>query len=33
VGGAADRHVLGELAGLGSLLDPFPALARAAGAG
>ncbi len=33
VGGAADRHVLGELAGLGALLDPFPALARAAGAG
>jgi glutathione S-transferase len=32
VGGAADRHVLGELAGLGALLDPFPALARAAGA-
>ncbi|HLK12732.1 MAG TPA: glutathione S-transferase family protein [Candidatus Binatia bacterium] len=29
-GGAADRHVLGELAGLGPLLDPFPAVSRAA---
>jgi Glutathione S-transferase, C-terminal domain len=30
VGGAADRAVLGELAGLGALLTPHPALARAA---
>jgi glutathione S-transferase len=32
VGGAADRRVLGELAGLGSLLAPFPAVAEAAAA-
>jgi glutathione S-transferase len=30
VGGAADRAILGELAGLGKLLEPYPALARIA---
>jgi hypothetical protein len=31
VGGAVDRALLGELAKLGALLAPYPALARAAG--
>jgi len=31
VGGTADREVFGELARLGALLEPYPALARAAG--
>jgi hypothetical protein len=31
VGGAADREIFCELARLGALLGPYPALARAAG--
>src|SRR5437764_8044964 len=31
VGGAADREIFAELAGLGRLLAPYPTLARAAG--